>query len=53
MEAFLLEWVIYTMLNRDQDIMKQAFSQAMLFLTFIKGPNVQEWVGMQVVWLGR
>ena len=23
----------------------------MLFLTFIKGPNVQEWVGMQVVWL--
>ena len=52
-EAFLLEWVIYTMLNGDQDIMKQPFSWAMLFLTFIKGPNVQEWVGMQVMWLGR
>ena len=25
----------------------------MLFLTFIKGPNVQEWVGLQVGWLGR
>ena len=24
----------------------------MLFLTFIKGPNVQEWAGMQVAWLG-
>ena len=52
-EAFLLEWVIYTMLNGEQDIMKQLFSQAMLFLTFVKGPNVQEWVGMQVLWLGR
>ena len=41
------------MLNGDQDIMKQPFSRAMLFLTFIKGPNIQEWVGMQVVWLGR
>ena len=52
-EAFLLEWVIYTMLNGDQDIMKQPFSRTMLFLTFIKGPNVQEWVGLQVAWLGR
>ena len=25
----------------------------MLFLTFIKGPDVQEWVGAQVGWLGR
>ena len=24
----------------------------MLFLTFIKGPNVQEWAGSQVSWLG-
>ena len=41
------------MLNGDQDIMKQPFSQTMLFLTFIKGPNIQEWVGMQVIWLER
>ena len=41
------------MLNSEQDIMKQPFSRTMLFLTFIKGPNVQEWVGMQVVWLER
>ena len=24
----------------------------MLFLTFIKGPDVQEWTNMQVGWLG-
>ena len=41
------------MLNGEQDIMIQPFSQTMLFLGFIKGPNVQEWVGMQVVWLER
>ena len=52
-EAFLLEWAIYMMLNSEQDIMKQPFSRTMLFLTFIKGANVQEWEGMQVVWLER
>ena len=41
------------MLNGDQDIMRQPFSRAMLFLTFIKGPNVREWIGMQVAWLER
>ena len=33
--------------------MNQVFSRTMLFLTFIKGPNIQEWVGLQVGWLGR
>ena len=51
-EAFLLEWTIYRLLNGEQDIMKQAFSRVMLFLTFIKGPDVQEWTGSQVGWLG-
>ena len=51
-EAFLLEWTIYRMLNGEQDIMRQAFSRVMLFLTFIKGPNVQEWASSQVSWLG-
>ena len=32
--------------------MRQAFSWVMLFLTFIKGPDVQEWLNMQVGWLG-
>ena len=41
------------MLIAEMDVMTQAFSRAMLFLTYIKGPNVQEWVGSQVGWLGR
>ena len=41
------------LLNEDTEVMRQAFSRMMLFLTFIKGPNVQEWVGAQVGWLGR
>ena len=52
-KAFLLEWAIYVLLNEDQEIMQQAFSRAMLFLTYVKGPNVQEWVSMQVAWLGQ
>ena len=51
-EAFLLEWTIYRLLNGEQDIMRQAFSRIMLFLTFVKGPDVQEWSNMQVGWLG-
>ena len=45
--------MIYKLLNEETEVMRQAFSRIMLFLTFIKGPNVQEWVGLQVAWLGR
>ena len=41
------------LLNEDMEVMKQLFSRTMLFLTFIKDPNIQEWVGSQVGWLGR
>ena len=41
------------MLNEEAEVMRQVFSRMTLFLTFIKGPNVQEWVGSQVGWLGR
>ena len=50
--SFLLEWTIYRLLNGEQDIMRQPFSWVMLFVTFIKGPDVQEWTSMQVGWLG-
>ena len=51
-EAFLLEWTIYRLPNGEQDIMRQPFSRVMLLLTFIKGPDIQEWTNMQVGWLG-
>jgi hypothetical protein len=50
-EAFILEWQIYQMLNYDAEIMRQPFTRAMLFLSFIKGPAVHEWNMLQVNWL--
>ena len=50
-EAFVLEWQIYQMLNYDVEVMRQPFTRAMLFLSFIKGPNVHEWNMLQVNWL--
>jgi hypothetical protein len=34
------------------DVINTPFTRAMLFLSFIKGPNIQEWVAAQIEWLG-
>jgi hypothetical protein len=39
------------MLNYDTEIMRQPFTRATLFLSFIKGPAVHEWNMLQVNWL--
>ena len=39
------------MLNYDAEIMRQPFTRATLFLSFIKGPSVHEWNMLQVNWL--
>jgi hypothetical protein len=50
-ESFILEWQIYQMLNYDATVMRQPFTRATLFLSFIKGPAVHEWNILQVNWL--
>ena len=50
-EAFLLEWQIYQLVNHGVGLMRQAFTRATLFLSFIKGPDVHEWATAQVRWL--
>jgi hypothetical protein len=50
-ESFILEWQIYQMLNYNAAVMRQPFTRAMLFLSFIKGPVVHEWNMLQVNWL--
>jgi hypothetical protein len=50
-ESFILEWQIYQMLSYDAAVMRQPFTRAMLFLSFIKGPAVHEWNMLQVNWL--
>jgi hypothetical protein len=39
------------MLNYDAEIMRQPFTRATLYLSFIKGPAVHEWNMLQVNWL--
>jgi hypothetical protein len=51
-EGFLQEWNIYYGLNWGADVITTPFTHAMLFLSFIKGPNIQEWVAAQIEWLG-
>jgi hypothetical protein len=51
-EGFLQEWNIYYGLNWGADVITTPFTHAMLFLSFIKGPNIQEWVAAQIKWLG-
>jgi hypothetical protein len=50
-EGFLLEWNIYHGLNHYTDIMTQAFTRSMIFLSYIKGDDVYEWVSSRVQWL--
>ena len=50
-EAFLLEWRIYQLVSHGVGLMRQAFTRATLFLSFIKGPDVHEWATAQVRWL--
>jgi hypothetical protein len=47
-ENFLTEWNVYRVLNDQTRIMATPLEQAMLFLTFMQGPKVGNWVNNQV-----
>ncbi len=48
---FLMEWELYYEINRHVDIMNQPYTRCMLFLTYIQGDDVQNWVMKQILWL--
>ena len=50
-EEFLLEWFIYMSLNHETPVMIQPLTRATLFLSFIKGADVFEWVQAYIQWL--
>jgi hypothetical protein len=50
-EEFQLEWDIYIALNNNVEVIQVAFTRAVMFLSYIKGPNVHEWVQSRVHWL--
>ena len=50
-EEFLMQWNLYEGINSMHAIMRNPYQKAMLFLTYIKGSHVMEWVGSMVAWL--
>jgi hypothetical protein len=43
-EEFITQWQLYEGVNITNDLMRNAYQRAMLFLTYIQGPTVNEWV---------
>jgi hypothetical protein len=47
MEEFLTQWELYSGVNYAHSAMQMPFTKAMLFLTYIQGVQVNEWVAAQ------
>jgi hypothetical protein len=50
-EEFITQWQLYEGVNITNDLMRNAYQRAMLFLTYIQGPVVNEWVKGVNAWL--
>jgi hypothetical protein len=50
-EEFITQWQLYEGVNITNNLMRNAYQQAMLFLTYIQGPLVNEWVKGVNAWL--
>jgi hypothetical protein len=50
-EEFITQWELYEGVNINNTLMRNAYQQAMLFLTYIQGPLVNEWVKGVNAWL--
>ncbi len=50
-QLFLSQWEIYWGLNYQVDAMAQPYSQVLCFLSYIQGPEVQDWVTHELRWL--
>jgi hypothetical protein len=50
-EEFITQWQLYEGVNITNDLMRNAYQRAMLFLTYIQGPVVNEWIKGVNAWL--
>jgi hypothetical protein len=50
-EEFITQWQLYKGVNITNDLMRNAYQRAMLFLTYIQGPIVNKWVKGVNAWL--
>jgi hypothetical protein len=46
-----MQWQLYEGVNITNDLMRNAYQRAMLFLTYIQGPLVNKWVKGVNAWL--
>ncbi len=50
-QLFLSQWEIYWGLNYTVDTMAQSYTRVLCFLSYIQGPEVQDWVTHELRWL--
>jgi hypothetical protein len=50
-DEFFTQWNLFVGVNYSNSAMTNAFSRSMLFLTYMQGPHVNEWVLQQHRWL--
>jgi hypothetical protein len=50
-EELITQWQLYEGVNITNDLMRNAYQRAMLFLTYIQRPLVNEWVKGVNAWL--
>jgi hypothetical protein len=50
-EEFITQWQLYEGVNITNDLIRNAYQRAMLFLTYIQGPVINEWVKGVNAWL--
>jgi hypothetical protein len=50
-KEFITQWQLYEGVNITNELMRTAYQRAMLFLTYIQGPVVNEWVKGVNAWL--
>ena len=53
MEKFLTQWELYWGVNNNNSLMRNAYTRSMLFLTYIQGNVVNEWIVVMSRWLNR
>ncbi|KAH9033276.1 hypothetical protein EDB85DRAFT_1890337 [Lactarius pseudohatsudake] len=52
-EEFLTQWELYWGVNNNSTVMSNPYQRAMIFLTYIRGSGVNEWLVAISRWLNR
>jgi hypothetical protein len=50
-EEFITQWEMYEGFNISNNLMRNAYQRSLLFMTYIQGPLVNEWIKSMNAWL--